>query len=1361
MGVLIPFLPYQIAAALLRHPDDPPQGRALRAWAVVLFADVSGFTPMSEALARLGQGGTEELTNRINRLYAVVIEQIDAFGGQVGSFGGDATTALFPVHGSLADAAARALQCALDMHERLRPLAEMTTRAGNFRLEIKLGLAAGPVLATIVGDPATRLLSVIAGTALTRAAVAQSYAHSGEVLLDAALARELPGLIRAEERHGFLVARGLAQRPAYLTLPPLPVPPATLTPVLEAFVHPAIVRRLAGQRAGFVNEHRDVTVLFVGFDGFDDDNDPTIHLRLQAYVAAVIRVVQQYDGDLNKVDLGDKGSKFVIVFGAPVAHEDDTSRALHCALALRDLEPEPTDALGGIPVAPVRIGIASGLVFCGLVGAEQRREYTVMGDTVNLAARLMQAAAPGQIIVASGTHRRVADQFGWQAHDPLRLKGRSRAVTVYALELVRPRVSRDQEAAYALPMVGREAEMQLVEQRMNLALRGYGQVVAIAAEAGMGKSRLVAEVIRLAARRGMKVVCGDCLSHGANISYLPWQSILRELFDLDAAWSSEAQLHHLREQLSALDAQLLARLPLLAGVLALELGATELTRSLDGRVRKDALEMTVMACVRAITGGHREGYAALPTKPLLLVVEDCHWLDPLSRDLIEVLARSIPDRPVLLLLAYRPLEGDQAIFRLARLPNFTELPLREFSLRETEWLIGLKYGYLFGVKGVLPASFVERITTRSQGNPFYIDQMINYIQDQGISLGDAAALERVRLPNSLRALIISQIDRLTEQGQVTLKVASVIGRAFRASWLAAIYPPLGTPEQIRVQLESLHRLNLTALEHALPELGYFFKHEMTHEVAYESLTLATRTMLHEAVAHYIEREQGDEPERKLDLLAFHYGRSANQGKQRHYFRLAGEAAQTAYANAIALGYLRRLRPLVEPAEQIGLLLREGAVLQLIGRWQEAELAVREALALAEASGVTVTVAHCTTELAQLFAARGDFDQAIALIDAVMPVWEQLDDPSGQYDALWVLGYVLMEIGEYTRSLRQLEHTHEIAVRLGDQQLMAKSIGDMGVLYVQITDFEMALYCLERSAALARQTSAWNLLVRTQGHIGIVAMLQQRLDEALRIFHGLLLRANEIGDRRALAWLACGIGRCHQLLGDLPGALRCYALQIAIGLELGERRDMSVGLGYLASAYAQQGDDVLALRVGELAVALCDSIRLVYWGCEFRHDMAQVMAAQGRYMEAAVWNAAALATAQARGTHKGVQLAATLLAAWLRVQMYEASPANVATELAALREDWYEAWEWAALAYARWRLEPTRADVRHQAADRYAELVATTPTAEALRRYAELTGQPVAVLPPPPLPEVITRRRYDVTPLIEQAEALMGLLDVGH
>lgn len=1370
MRQLLAHLPYQIAVDLLRGADDLV-GRTCRDVAVTLFADVSGFTPMSEALSRFGQDGTEDLTSLLNDYFAVMIDLIASYGGEVASFGGDALTALFPVGAgsSAPEAAARAVRCALDMQLLMVPYQNIETRAGQFSLEIKIGLAFGPVLSTVVGDSEVRLQSVVAGMSLERAAQAEHLAQSGDVVAHRDVLQLTPTIVATEERGDYRLVTDLLGSPVYAPLPALPAADEALLPTLRAFLHPALARRLLDGQAGFVNEHRSVTVLFVGFGGFDYDDDPQVGARLQAYVAQVARIVEQYEGDLNKVDMGDKGSKLVVVFGAPIAHENDAERAMRCALALRELrvasDPEVSIACGepGTYHAArspqyvthnTRIGIASGLVYCGLVGAEQRREYTVMGDTVNLAARLMQAAAPGEVIAASGSHRPVADQFLWTPLEALPVKGRSRPVPVYRLEQEQQRASRHQEPSYKLPMVGREEEMQALEGRLAQSRSGRGQVVGVCAEAGMGKSRLVAEVIRMAARRGMDVHTGECLSHGGSISYLPWQSLLNGMFGIDPAWPKEAQLRWLRERMAELSPELLRRLPVLAGAMNLPVEETEQTRALDARVRKDVLETTALACLRAVVASRGPGAG------LLLVIEDCHWIDPLSHDLLDVVARGIVGLPVMILLAYRPPEHEHARLRVARLPHFHELLLREFSLRETEWLIGLKFGYLFGARGVLPASFVERITTRSQGNPFYIDQMINYIQDQGISPADTQALELVRLPDSLRSLIISRIDRLSEQEQITLKVASVIGRVFRASWLWGIYPQIGRPEQVQANLDRLSRLDLTPMEKAEPELEYLFKHMMTQEVAYESLAYATRTMLHEQVGDYIESHFASEVERYLNMLAYHYGRSENIERQRHYFNLAGQAAQAAYANDIALSYYERLLPLLAAPDQVPVLLRIGAVLQLVGRWAEAEEAFARARSSAEGTGDVAGAARCRNAMAGLLAARGDYERALAILDAAIPAWDALGDLAGRYEALRIRGSILINTGAYSHGLRSVEHAHELAVRLNDEALIARSIGAMGAVYMDVSDYEMALYCLERSAQMAARLGDWGLLARSREQIGSIDLHQSQLVDALEIFHDLLLRAVEIGDRWALARLSHEIGRAHTLYGEVGVGMACYARQLAIALDLGERRDLAIGLGYLAHAYARVGEYGAAERTSELAIALCDSIKLVYWACEFRHDYAQMRAAQGRYAEAAALNEAALQTARRLGSNKAMQLHATLLAARLRVLLGHEPAAEVTVRLSNLDEDWFSQREYAAIHYTIWQIDPSREEDRRAAAALYAALAAALPTALHRARAARLSGALPAEPAPLPAPPAPLGATGDAVPglsaLIEQIEQMVAV-----
>jgi tetratricopeptide (TPR) repeat protein len=382
---------------------------------------------------------------------------------------------------------------------------------------------------------------------------------------------------------------------------------------------------------------------------------------------------------------------------------------------------------------------------------------------------------------------------------------------------------------------------------------------------------------------------------------------------------------------------------------------------------------------------------------------------------------------------------------------------------------------------------------------------------------------------------------------------------------------------------------------------------------------------------------------------------------------------------------------------------------------------------------------------------------LAILDLAIPTWESLGDLAGHYDALRIFGTILIDTGAYTRGLRSIEHAHEIAVRLDDQALIARSIGAMGVVYMDISDYEMALYCLERSATMAASLRDWGLLARSRESIGSIYLNQSQLGEALEIFHDLLLRAVEISDRWALARLTHEIGRAHTLYGEVSVGMECYARQIAIALDLGERRDLAIGLGYLAYAYARISEHTMAERVSELAITLCDSIKLAYWACEFRHDYAQMRAAQGRYAEAAALNDAALQKARRLGSNKAMQLQATLLAARLRALLGEESTESAISAIVSLNDDWFGEDERAAIHYTLWQIDRTRETDRQAARSLYVALADARPTALSRARAARLTGvlpPPPAPLPPPPT-AIDTSAAPRIVALIEQVEQMLA------
>jgi predicted ATPase len=347
-------------------------------------------------------------------------------------------------------------------------------------------------------------------------------------------------------------------------------------------------------------------------------------------------------------------------------------------------------------------------------------------------------------------------------------------------------------------------------------------------------------------------------------------------------------------------------------------------------------------------------------------------VDPLSRDLLEVIARAIVDRPVLLLLAYRPTEGQPQLHRVGELAYFKEIALRGFTVEEADLLIRRKLEALFGKEVQPPTRLIERFTAEAEGNPFYIEELVNYLQDRGIDVNDNAHLDHLELPSSLHSLVLSRIDQLTEEQRITLKVASVVGRVFRADTLWGAYAELGKPQQVKAHLAVLHRLDVTDLDLPEPELTYLFKHIVTQEVAYESLPFAVRSMLHGRVGEFLKGSFAAELEQHLDLLAYHYDRSDREPKKREYLLKAGVAAQGRYANTAAMDYYQRVQPLLQGAEQIELLT--------------------ESLAINRELNEQRAIAFLLEYFAKLAALEGEPERVLRLVSAAAALRESLGAP---------------------------------------------------------------------------------------------------------------------------------------------------------------------------------------------------------------------------------------------------------------------------------------------------------------------------------------------------------------------------------
>ncbi len=1152
-----------------------------RTTGAALFADISGFTPLTEALLKAygPKRGPEELTRQLNLIYDALVAEVHRFDGSVIAFSGDAITCWLDGDNGL-----KATACGLAMQDTMSQFAAIEIPGiGTTPLAMKAAVATGPVRRFLVGDPSIQVIDVLAGATLDRMATAEHQANKGEVVIAPEVAAQIADQVIITERRQdhnkgdrFAVVTQLSSSTQLLKPTKNPPPVQELSQDLSRpWLLPPVYDQLSAGKGDFLAELRPATALFLSFSGIDYDDDEEAGDKLNSYIQWIQNILVQYDGYMLQLTIGDKGSYLYSVFGAPVAHEDDALRAVSAALELQTV-PATLNFIDN-----VEIGISLGQMRAGAYGGTRRRTYGVLGDEVNLAARLMQAAQPGQILVKDTVQKGAGNAFRWQALPPLKVKGKSEPVNVFSVEGQRGyQAIHLQEQSYVLPMVGRKAELDIIDDKLNQLLAGQGQIIGITAEAGMGKSRLVAEVIRLANHHQITGYGGECQSYGTNISYLVWQSIWQGMFGLDSGLDVADQIIALEKQLEQINPTLAPRLPLLGSVLNLTIPDNDLTRSFDAKLRKTSLESLLVDCLR-----ERAKYA-----PLMLVLEDSHWLDPLSMDLLEIIGRAIVDLPALLVLVYRPstLEHLQTP-KIEQLDHFLEIQLTDFTPEEAEQLIDLKLTQFFGEHATVSSAFQEHIIARAQGNPFYIEELLNYLQSQKFDPTDSETLDRLDLPTSLHSLILTRIDQLTEQQKSTLKVASIIGRLFEATWLWGMYPDLGDPETIKNDLEMLNHLDLVPMDKPEPVLTYIFKHIVTQEVAYESLPYATRARLHGQLGLYIENKYSDRLDRFINLLAYHYDHSKNEAKKREYLRKAGESAQAEYANKAAVDYYQRVLPLLSSKEKISVMRQLGEVEQLIGQWAEADNLYNQALALAEELGDTSAQAWCQIALGTLFRLQGQYLTASEWLKKALTTFDEAGDQTGVGQVLHIEGTLAAQQGDLGGARSRWAESLEIRQLLEDKPSIAALISNLGIVAHYQSDFDKAKELHKESLALRYDIGDKLKIANSLNNLGNLYLDEDDYLAAQTQLEVALGLQREIGDRWAIANALNNLANVLRAQGDYEAAETMYEESLTTNWELGDKWAIAYLLEDIGGLAALQDQPERALYLVGAAATLRENI----------------------------------------------------------------------------------------------------------------------------------------------------------------------------
>lgn len=896
----------RMSAVLVRSLREQWQGAAL-------FADISGFTALAERLSFQGGAGTEQLSRILNRYFEQLIDVVTVYGGEVVKFAGDALLAVWQIadestgdaNAALTEMCVRAAACGLEAQSLLHhyPIAE------DLRLSLRIAIGAGEFVTMHLGGQLGRWEYFVSGEPLIQISLTEKHADPGKVVVSPQVWRLLePRAVGTPRPYGMQIdSLAPALSPLGMARPPVNVSPA-IESGLRAYIPGAIISRLAAGQGGWMAELRRVIVLFINLPAL---NHRTPLAQAQQWMEMLQKGVYRFEGSINKLNVDDKGTTLVAAFGLPpLSHEDDPQRGIGAALYLQQILSE-----AGLQVAA--IGIASGRVFCGSVGSEQRREYTMIGNAVNLAARLMQAIKTMPelsglpILCDTETWNAAKAVFEFWQLPAIQVKGRSEPVAIY-----QPVRRADNNKHLFTDLIGRTIERQMIADALQALQRQrepQAGIVWVEGEVGIGKTRLIEDLRRQAEAMHLTVFRGEASPIEVTTPYFIWQAVFSQLLDVNALEQPEARRRHVLNLLEDLP-DLLELAPLLNNVLPLELPETPVTAVMTGEIRA---ENTRTLLLRLLQDSVRRS-------PKVIILEDLHWMDASSWTLLWLAVQRLEQ--VLFAISTRPL--DKVIStEYERIRSAKQVRLISLERLSDEEIIALACRRLKVPR--LPPVAEQMILEKAEGHPFFGEQLAYALRDSGLLViengvcrlaGPAEDLSVLDIPNTIEGIITSRIDRLTPQQQLTLKVASVIGRMFAYRTLTAIYPIPDDRPRLQNYLQQTDLLNLTQRIASEPDLLYLFKHIITQQVAYNLMLFAQRQQLHQAVAEWYEQTYAEELARFYPLLAYHWSKSSFPERALDYFDMAGELALRNYANQEAarfyqdgLDLLNRLYPQVTTA----------------------------------------------------------------------------------------------------------------------------------------------------------------------------------------------------------------------------------------------------------------------------------------------------------------------------------------------------------------------------------------------------------------------------------------------------------------
>ncbi len=1116
-----------------------------------MFLDLSGFSALTDALARQGQYGAEILVGLMHNVFDPLVASVFKHGGKIVGFAGDGILALFPIETDERAIVLNALASAWWIQRNLASRAVQTTPFGSFSFSAKIGLSLGDVSWGILSSAALdQSTYYFRGKAVDDCANAEHLARAGETYLSRSLADVLREDILVEDGEAFVRLAGVRSR--------LPAPSALKFPpfdetISRVFIPETILHR--DERGEF----RQAVNLFMRFPDLPNE-------KLQEFVQTLFRLKEQYGGLINRLDFGDKGCNMLMLWGAPVAYENDIGRALNFLLDLK----ASVDF-------PITTGVTYYIAHAGFLGGEIFECYTCYGWGANLASRFMMSAPDGHTWIDERVARRIRNRFDFTYLGAQRFKGFDTEQKVYQLERRKPH----DEAPHEGELVGRSAELSRLTEFLQPLWQGKSAgLISVWGDAGIGKSRLVYELRASPALEGRNVLWAFCHSDQVlRHSFNPFRYWLLRYFGLTSEMSDDARKQAFNQKLDDLlaslpDPELAADLERVRSALAALLDLywpDSFYEKLDaeGRYNNTLLALTSLLKAESLR------------QPVVIFIEDAQFLDEDSAAFLPRLKRALADYSVAMIVSARRSGSDSALESLSD-------AMIELGALSTQAISSLAEIYLGGTAS---PELVDFLQERSEGNPYFAEQILVYLQEEGLlETGEGGwrasrALRDASLPADIRALLMAHLDQLSDAVRDIIQTASVLGREFDSQTLGAVLGDgISLPDLLReaVQAEILLPVN---------QHRYMFRHGLLRDAAYSMQTRARRRELHAAVMDALERLYSNEIESHYGELAHHAESAALTDKAIHYLPLAGAQAMDAYQNAQAVDYLTRVLALIPEQEsrvRFELLHKRVQVLHRMGD-RKAELADIGVLdVLAGLLDDATFTAQALLARANYCSAIGDYSTAITIAENVINLTKS-QSPEITLEAYSYLASSLFRLGRLDESLAKARAGLALARQAGAKRSEAQMLSGMGLISIEQNKILDAMDYLEQSINIARQIadevieiSALNNFGNAAASLGDYSMAYECYERSYRGFQ-------TRGDRSGEGMMLNNLGWAAGMRGDFEAARTYQQQALKIAREVGNQHQEAYTLINLSALLGIQGDPVSARECAILGFELCRKI----------------------------------------------------------------------------------------------------------------------------------------------------------------------------